>query len=216
MIESVKSRFELDEHDTDVQTELVAGVTTFLAMSYIVVVNPTILAATPDKPGIALAGYTTGEVQQMLAVVTILSTVAGTALVALYANRPFGLAPGLGINAFFAFTVVGTMGIPWQTALAAVVVEGVVFAVLTLLGVQEYIMELFPRPVKLSISVGIGLFLILIGLQAMNVITDDASTLVSLGNVAAIQLHWCPSSDCCSLWRSTPAASPERSRSGSF
>ncbi len=185
MIESIKSRFELDEHDTDVQTELVAGVTTFLAMSYIVVVNPTILAATSDKPGIALAGYTTGEVQQMLAVVTILSTVAGTALVALYANRPFGLAPGLGINAFFAFTVVGAMGIPWQTALAAVVVEGVVFAVLTLLGVQEYIMELFPRPVKLSISVGIGLFLILIGLQAMNVITDDASTLVSLGNVAS-------------------------------
>lgn len=184
-MEFLRSEFSVEDHDTDIRTEIIAGITTFLAMSYIIVVNPAILTATAEKPGIAVPGYAAGEVQQMLAVVTILSAVAGTALMALYANRPFALAPGLGINAFFAFTVVGTMGIPWETALAAVVVEGVLFTVLTLLGIQEYVMKLFPEPVKLSVGAGIGLFLILIGLQAMNVIVDDPATLISLGNVAS-------------------------------
>lgn len=184
MTDFTESYFEIEEYETDLRTEVIAGATTFLAMSYIVVVNPTILAATAEKPGVALSGYGSGEVKQMLAVVTILSAVAGTALMALYANRPFGLAPGLGINAFFAFTVVGTMGVPWETALAAVVAEGVGFAVLTVLGVQEYVMRLFPEPVKLSVGAGIGLFLVLVGLQAMNVIVPDPTTLVSLGNIA--------------------------------
>jgi AGZA family xanthine/uracil permease-like MFS transporter len=104
---------------------------------------------------------------------------------AFYANRPFAQAPGLGLNAFFAFTVVGTLGIPWQTALAAVVVEGVIFIVLTAVGARSYIIELFPEPVKFSVGTGIGLFLALIGLEEMRIVVADPETLVTIGEVAA-------------------------------
>lgn len=183
--------FELDAHGTDVRTEALAGLTTFLTMSYIVVVNPAILAQSTGAggdvtaPGIAIEGVPAGDVVQMLAVVTILAAALATLVMALYANRPFGLAPGMGLNAFFAFTVVGTMGIPWETALAAVVVEGVLFVVLTLVGVRRYVIELFPTPVKQAVGAGIGLFLAIIGLQEMHVVVADPATLVALGNIAA-------------------------------
>ncbi|MFT4958015.1 MAG: AGZA family xanthine/uracil permease-like MFS transporter [Halobacteriales archaeon] len=181
--------FGFDEHDTDLRTEILAGITTFLTMSYIVVVNPAIMTNQPGddgfKDGIALPGYTPGEVQQMLAVVTILAAAVAIFIMAFYANRPFGQAPGLGLNAFFAFTVVGVLGIPWQTALAAVVVEGVIFIILTIVGARKYIIELFPEPVKFSVGTGIGLFLAIIGLQEMQIVVADPATLVTLGDVAS-------------------------------
>ena len=180
--------FELDAHDTDVSTEILAGVTTFLTMSYIVVLNPAILTSFPDDNvpgGIAITGYSAGEVFQMLAVVTIISSAVAMLVMAFYANRPFGLAPGLGLNAFFAITVVGVLGVPWQTALAAIVVEGIIFIILTAVGAREYIIKLFPEPVKFAVGAGIGLFLAIIGLQAMGIVVDDPATLVGTGNIAS-------------------------------
>ena len=180
--------FGFAEHATDLRTEVLAGVTTFLTMSYIVMVNPAVMTAIPGedgKPGIAIQGYTPDEVQQMLAVVTILAAAVAIFVMAFYANRPFGQAPGLGLNAFFAFTVVGALSIPWQTALAAVVTEGVLFMFLTAVGAREYVIELFPEPVKYAVGTGIGLFLAIIGLEAMGVVVDDPATLVTLGAVAA-------------------------------
>src|SRR6056297_903769 len=181
--------FGFDEHDTDLRTEVVAGVTTFLAMSYIVVVNPAVMTQiTQDgevvKPGIALANYSYAETVQMLAVVTLLASAVAMLVMAFYANRPFGLAPGLGLNAFFAFTVVGALGVPWQTALAAVFVEGILFILLTAVGAREYVIGLIPEPVKFSVGTGIGLFLGIIGLEAMGIITGEAGTIVALSSIA--------------------------------
>jgi AGZA family xanthine/uracil permease-like MFS transporter len=137
------------------------------------------------KPGIALADVATGEVLQMLAVVTILAAATGTLVMALYAKLPFGQAPGMGLNAFFAFTVVGALGVPWETALAAVVVEGVLFILLTVVGARKYVIRLFPEPVKFAVGSGIGLFLAIIGLQEMRLVVADPATLVTLGDVAS-------------------------------
>jgi AGZA family xanthine/uracil permease-like MFS transporter len=184
--DSLANYFGFEEHGTDLRTEVLAGATTFLTMSYIVVVNPSILAGIPgEKPGITVPGYGLTEVQSMLAVVTIIAAATATLIMALYANRPFGQAPGLGLNAFFAFTVVGALGIPWQTALAAVVVEGIVFILLTAVGAREYVIRAFPEPVKFAVGTGIGLFLAIIGLQAMNIVVDYPATLVALGPVAS-------------------------------
>jgi AGZA family xanthine/uracil permease-like MFS transporter len=178
--------FGFSESGTDLRTEVLAGLTTFLTMSYIVVVNPSIMTGIEgEKPGIIIDGYTAGEVRQMLAVVTILAAVVAIAVMAFYANRPFAQAPGLGLNAFFAFTVIGALGVPWQTALAAVVTEGVIFILLTAFGARKYIIELFPEPVKFSVGTGIGLFLVIIGFEAMNVVVADPATLVTLGDVAS-------------------------------
>ena len=176
----LNSFFDLDAHGTDVHSELIAGVTTFLAMAYIIVVNPTVLAN-----AISIEGYTDPEVFQMIAITTILASVAAMLVMALYANRPFGLAPGLGLNAFFAFTVVLGLGIPWQTALAAVFVEGIIFILLTAVGAREYIINLFPEPVKFAVGAGIGVFLLFIGLQEFQVIVNDEATLVTLGSVGS-------------------------------
>ena len=183
---SVAEYFGLDEHDTSVGTELKAGVTTFLTMSYIVVINPGILVGIEgSKPGIVLEGVSREQTLQMVAVVTIVAAALATGITALYANRPFGQAPGLGLNAFFAFVVVGTLGVPWQTALAAVVVEGILFILLTVGGAREYVIRLFPEPVKKGVGAGIGLFLAIIGLQAMRVTAADEATLMTLSPVLA-------------------------------
>jgi len=173
--------FDLDEHDTNVRTELLAGLTTFLTMSYIVVVNPAILSN-----AIQPAGIDPARTFQMIAVVTIIAAAVATLVMAFYANRPFGQAPGLGLNAFFAFTVVGALGVPWQTALAAVVVEGItVFIALTAVGAREYIIRLFPEPVKLAVGAGIGLFLAIIGLEEMRVVAGDQATFLTFNPVFA-------------------------------
>ncbi|WP_049985107.1 NCS2 family permease [Halobellus rufus] len=178
--ESVSDYFDVQEHGSSVRTELLAGLTTFLTMSYIVVVNPAILMG-----AISIEGYSEGQIMSMLAIVTIIAAAVATFIMAVYANRPFAQAPGLGLNAFFAITVVGVLGVPWQTALAAVVVEGIVFILLTAIGAREYVINLFPEPVKFAVGTGIGLFLAIIGLQAMGIVVDDPATLVGLGAVAA-------------------------------
>jgi len=186
LTDSLAEYFDVEEHGSDVRTELLAGVTTFLTMSYIVVVNPSILVGIEgEKPGIIVEGVSYTQTVQMVAVVTLIAAAVATLIMAVYANRPFGQAPGLGLNAFFAFTVVGALGIPWQTALAAVVVEGIIFIALTVAGAREYVIELFPRPVKFAVGTGIGLFLTIIGLEAMGVVVDDPATLVTLGPIAS-------------------------------
>ena len=180
LTETLADYFDLSEHDTTVRTEVLAGVTTFLTMSYIVVVNPAILSAAIDIEGVDPA-----RTFQMIAVVTLISAAVATFVMAFYANRPFAQAPGLGLNAFFAFTVVIGLGIDWEVALAAVVVEGLIFIALTAVGAREYIIRLFPEPVKLSVGAGIGLFLAIIGLEEMRVIAGSDATFVTFSPVFA-------------------------------
>ncbi|MDQ2049355.1 NCS2 family permease [Natronolimnohabitans sp. A-GB9] len=193
-LDTIADYFDFDEHNTNYRTETVAGVTTFLAMAYIIVVNPTIIAPAifGQPPGeldpgstteIAGETYTLVQVEQMLAVVTILASIIAIAVMAFYAKRPFGLAPGMGLNAFFTFTVVLILGVPWQVALAAVFVEGLIFIALTAVGAREYIIQLFPEPVKFAVGAGIGVFLLFLGVQEIQLVVADESTLVTLGNV---------------------------------
>jgi AGZA family xanthine/uracil permease-like MFS transporter len=177
--DSLADYFDFDENGTTLQTEVLAGLTTFLTMSYIIIVNPVILSA-----AITPAGVSPARVFQMLAVVTILSSVVAMLVMAFYANRPFGLAPGLGLNAFFVI-VVTVIGVPWQTALAAVFVEGVLFIVLTAVGARKYIINLFPEPVKFGVGSGIGLFLAIIGLEQMHIVTTNLDSGVLLSPVLA-------------------------------
>jgi AGZA family xanthine/uracil permease-like MFS transporter len=176
--ETAAEYFDFEENETNFRVEILAGLTTFLTMSYIVVVNPAILSA-----AISIDGVSDARIFQMIAVVTLVSAAVATLIMAFYANRPFGQAPGLGLNAFFAFTVVLGLGIPWQTALAAVVVEGIVFIGLTAVGARETIIRLFPEPVKLSVGAGIGLFLAIIGLQEMRVVAGDPATFIAFSPV---------------------------------
>ncbi|MDF9746054.1 NCS2 family permease [Natrinema salsiterrestre] len=177
--DTLENYFGLAEHDSDVGTETIAGVTTFLAMSYIILVNPFILA-----DAIEISGYSYLQVVQMIAIGTIIASAVAIFVMAFYANRPFGLAPGMGLNVFFAYTVVLGMGIPWETALAAVFVEGIVFIIITAIGAREYVIRLFPEPVKFSVGAGIGIFLLFIGLQEMGVVVPDEATAVALGDIA--------------------------------
>ena len=179
--DTIAGYFDLDGNDTNVQTELLAGLTTFLTMSYIIIVNPALLmvAITPE-------GVSDVRVFQMLAVVTILASVVGMLVMAFYADRPFGLAPGMGLNAFFVAVVLSpTLNVTWQTALAAVFVEGVLFILLTAVGAREYIINLFPAPVKFAVGTGIGAFLAIIGLEAMRVVAGSSATFVTFSPVFA-------------------------------
>ena len=186
--ETLGEYFGFAEHGTNLDREIRAGITTFLTMSYIVVVNPSIMTDQPETEfldGIAIQGLSAGQIEQKLAVITILSAFTATLVMALYANRPFAQAPGLGLNAFFAFTVVGSLGVPWQTALAAVFVEGIIFVLLTVAGVRKYVIEAFPEPVKFAVGAGIGAFLAIIGLEAMGIVVNDPATYITLGGVAS-------------------------------
>jgi Permeases len=158
--------FKLTENKTDVKTEIMAGITTFMTMAYILAVNPNILSASGmDKSAVLIA--------------TALASFLGTALMALFANYPFALAPGMGLNVYFAFTVVGQMGYSWQIALLAVFVEGLIFIVLSLTNVREAIFNAIPMTLKSAVSVGIGLFIAFIGLQNAKIIINDDSTLLT-------------------------------------
>ena len=158
--------FKLKENRTDVKTEVMAGVTTFMTMAYILAVNPSILSA---------AGMDANAVL----IATALASFVGTALMAFLANYPFALAPGMGLNAYFAFTVVLQMGYSWQIALLAVFVEGLIFIVLSLTNVREAIFNAIPMTLKSAVSVGIGLFIAFIGLQNAKLIVNDDSTLLT-------------------------------------
>jgi AGZA family xanthine/uracil permease-like MFS transporter len=158
MQSSLTNFFRLREHGTTVSREVVAGLTTFTTMSYIIVVNPAILktAGIPAEPSM---------------VATVLASVFGCLLMALYANRPFAIAPYMGENAFIAFTVCQALGYKWQTALAAVFVAGVVFVALTLLRVRTWVVEAVPLGLRYSFAVGIGLFLTFIGLNQTGIVS---------------------------------------------
>jgi len=164
--------FKLKQHNTTVKTELVAGATTFLTMAYILIVNPMILS----NAGMDMGGVFTA---------TALASAIATLVMAFAANLPFALAPGMGLNAFFAFTVVLTMGYSWQFALTAVFLEGIIFIILTLFNVREAIINCIPGNVKKAISVGIGLFIAFIGLQGAGIISNSDATLVVLGDVTS-------------------------------
>ena len=158
--------FKLKEHGTDVKTELIAGITTFMTMAYILAVNPNILGA---------AGMDGGSVFTATALASALASFC----MALFANLPFALSAGMGLNAYFTYTVVQTYHYPWQVALAAVFTEGILFILLTFLNVREAIFNAIPKNLKLAVSVGIGLFICFIGLQNSHIVTDS-STLVTL------------------------------------
>lgn len=158
--------FKLKENNTTAKTEVMAGITTFMTMAYILAVNPTMLAAAGmDKTAVLIA--------------TALASFIGTMAMALLANYPFALAPGMGLNAYFAYTVCGAMGYSWQVALMAVFVEGLVFIVLSLTNVREAIFNAIPKNLKAAVSVGIGLFIAFIGLQNAKIVIGGA-TLVEL------------------------------------
>ena len=160
--------FKLKENNTTVKTEVMAGITTFMTMAYILAVNPSILGDAGMDPTAVL-------------IATCLASFIGSACMALMANMPFVLSAGMGLNAYFAYTVVLGFGYPWQVALLAVFVEGIIFIVLSLTNVREAIFDSIPLPLKHAVSVGIGLFIAFIGLQSAGVIVDG-STLVSLVN----------------------------------
>ena len=169
------SLFRIRENGSTFMTEILAGITTFVTMSYIIFVNPGILS-------------NTGMDFDALVVVTCLASALGTFCMAVFANYPIALAPGMGLNAFFAFGVVLSMkinGAPvtWQMALAAVFIEGAIFAVLTLTSIREQIMNSIPKSLKIGISAGIGLFIAFIGLQSAGIIVNNDATLVGLGSL---------------------------------
>ena len=162
----LEKMFHLKEHHTNLKTEILAGITTFMTMAYILAVNPNILSE---------AGMDRGAVFTA----TALASLVGTCLMALLANYPFVLAPGMGLNAYFAYTVVLGMGYTWQMALAAVFIEGILFIVLSLTNVREAIFNAIPMTLKHAVSAGIGLFIAFIGLQNAKIVVDS-STLVSM------------------------------------
>lgn len=163
--------FRLKEKKTNVKTEIMAGITTFMTMSYILAVNPQILGdAGMDKGAVFTA--------------TIIASIIAILIMALYANLPFALAPGMGLNAFFTYTVVMTMGKSWEFALAAVFIEGIIFVFLTFFNVREAIFNAIPRSLKTAVSVGIGLFIALIGLLNSTVIVKNDVGL-GLGNLVS-------------------------------
>ena len=164
--------FKLKENNTDVRTEVIGGITTFMTMAYILAVNPSMLSVAGIDPTAAL-------------IATCLASFVGTMCMALMANYPFALAPGMGLNAYFAYTVCIGMGYDWRVALAAVAAEGVIFIVLSLTNVREAIFNAIPRTLKKGVTAGIGLFIAFIGLQGADIVVNSDSTLLTYVNFRA-------------------------------
>lgn len=166
----LEKRFRLSERKTDVKTELMAGFTTFMTISYILAVNPQMLSQTGmDKGGVFTA--------------SVIASIIAMVCMAFLANLPFGLAPGMGLNAFFTFTVVKTLGYTWQFALTAVFLEGIIFLILSLFKVREMIFDAIPINLKKAVSCGIGLFIALVGLVNSGIIMQGEGTVLQLGNL---------------------------------
>jgi AGZA family xanthine/uracil permease-like MFS transporter len=164
--------FKLSENKTTVRTEIVAGITTFLTMAYIIFVNPSILAAAKMPFGAVF-------------VATCVAAAVGCLLMAFLANYPIALAPGMGLNAYFAFAVVGGMGYSWQVALGCVFISGVIFFIISVLPIREWIVNAIPKSLKMAIAAGIGLFLALIALKNAGVVVGDKATLVTHGQLTS-------------------------------
>ncbi|MDZ7693023.1 MAG: NCS2 family permease [Balneolaceae bacterium] len=162
--------FKLSEHNTSIRQEVIAGFTTFLTMAYIIAVNPGILAEA-------------GMDKQAVITVTALTTAFGTLLMGLWINVPLAMAPGMGLNAFFAYTLVIGQGVTWQTALGVVFISGIVFLLLASLGFREKIVSAIPQSLRIAIPGGIGLFITFIGLQNMGLVVCSEATLVTLGSM---------------------------------
>ena len=166
----LENLFNLEENNTDVKTEIIAGLTTFMTMAYIIFVNPNILeAAGMPFDGVFIA--------------TIMGAILGTMAMALLTNYPFALASGMGLNAFFAYSVVIGMGVSWQAALGIIFLEGIIFIILSVTPVREMIVNSIPMALKTGISTGIGLFIAFIGLQNAGIVVQDDATLVAMGSV---------------------------------
>ncbi|MEE9124737.1 MAG: NCS2 family permease [candidate division NC10 bacterium] len=164
------SYFKLSEHGSNLRTELIAGVTTFLAMAYIIFVNPEILSAS-------------GMDRNSVFVATCLVSAIGSLIMGLYANYPITVAPGMGLNAYFSYTVVGTLGYSWQVALGAVFISGLLFLIISVLPVREWIVNSIPRSQKMAISAGIGFLLGIVALESAGVIVAHPVTLVTVGDL---------------------------------
>lgn len=162
--------FKLSEHGTNVRTELLAGLTTFLTMAYIIFVNPAMMADAGIDPGAAF-------------VATCLAAAIGSLVMGLWANYPIALAPGMGLNAFFSYTVVGSMGYTWQVALGAVFLSGLMFFLLSIFRIREWIINSIPMALRSAIAAGIGLFLALIALKNAGIVIDHPETLVAMGDL---------------------------------
>ncbi|HLH31188.1 MAG TPA: NCS2 family permease, partial [Terriglobia bacterium] len=162
--------FHLSENKTDVRTEVLAGITTFVTLSYILFVNPSILKDAGMPPEATFAA-------------TCISSAFATLVMGLYANYPIAVAPGMGLNAFFTYTVVIGMKLPWETALGAVFISGVVFFLLTVTQVRQWIVDGVPPVLRLAIGVGIGLFIAFIGLRNAGIIVKNDATLLALGDM---------------------------------
>lgn len=165
----MKKYFQFEELGTNYRREIIGGVTTFLAMAYILAVNPNILAA---------AGIDKGAVF----VATALAAIVGSLIMGILAKYPIALAPGMGLNAFFAFAVVGAYGIPWQTGLTGVFFSGIIFIILSLTGIRETIINAIPVQLKYAVSAGIGLFITFVGLKGAGIVVADKDTIVTLGD----------------------------------
>ena len=165
--------FKLQEHGTSVRREIMAGATTFAAMAYILVVNPQIMAIAGIDQGASF-------------VATCLAAALSCLLMGLYANWPVGLAPGMGLNALFAYTIVGDMGYPWQTALGAVFIAGVLFVIISTTRIRAWIIMSIPDDLKIGMTAGVGLFIGIIGLQNGGIIADHPATLVTMGDFSQI------------------------------
>ena len=175
----MKKYFQFDELGTNYKTEVIAGLTTFLSMAYILFVNPAMLSLSdiPDLPDSMRMD------QGAVFVATALAAAIGSLLMGLIAKYPIALAPGMGLNAFFAYSVVLGMGVPWQTALSGVLVSGLIFIVLTLTGIREKIINSIPAELKYAVGAGIGLFITFVGLQGSGIIVSDPATVVALGDI---------------------------------
>ena len=169
----LKKLFGFDSTKTTIKTEIIAGVTTFLTMSYILAVNPDIFSALKENPMPGGAVFTA----------TALAAIIGCLAMALIGKLPFGLAPGMGLNAFFVFTVCNAMGYSWQFALTAVFIEGIIFILLTVTNLRTAIVNAIPTNLRYAIGCGIGLFIAVVGLQKGGLIVDDGATLVNLGDI---------------------------------
>ncbi|ODT55346.1 MAG: guanine permease [Methylobacterium sp. SCN 67-24] len=167
----VEKFFNLEEQGTSVRTEVIAGITTFLTMSYIIFVNPEILSST-------------GMDRNAVFVATCLAAALGSMIMGVVARWPIGMAPGMGLNAFFAFTVVGAMGFTWQQALGAVFISGVIFLILTVTGVRSWLIAGIPHSMRSAIAAGIGLFLGIIALKSSGIVVASPATLVTLGDLS--------------------------------
>ncbi|KQN69377.1 guanine permease [Duganella sp. Leaf61] len=162
--------FQLPEHGSNVRTEVVAGITTFLTMAYIIFVNPTILGDA-------------GMPRDAVFVATCVAAAIGSLIMGLYANYPIGMAPGMGLNAYFAYAVVLGMGVPWQSALGAVFISGCLFFLVSIFKVREHIVNGIPHSLRVAITVGLGLFLALIAMKSSGLVVGNPATLVTVGDM---------------------------------